>query len=45
MLEKITILVPVRSYICSADGHLPRVAISVSRPPWVKTDEKKENEK
>jgi len=43
-MKKLTILVPNRSYTSSADGHLPKVAVSVSRPPWIK-DKKEEEDK
>lgn len=33
MLKK-TILVPNRNYTSSADGSLPKSAVSVSMPPW-----------
>jgi hypothetical protein len=43
-MKKVTIYVPNRSYTSSADGKLPKVPVSVSLPPWVKT-EKEEEEK
>jgi hypothetical protein len=43
-MDKLTILVPNRSYTSSADGRLPKVAVSVSRPPWIK-EEKEEGDK
>lgn len=41
MLKK-TILVPNRNYTSSADGSLPKSAVSVSMPPWEqkKTEDK-----
>ena len=44
-MKKMTVLVPNRSYTSSADGKLPTVAVSVSRPPWVKQEDKEESEK
>ncbi len=41
MLKK-TILVPNRSYTSSADGHLPKVPVSVSQPPWEREETKKD---
>lgn len=40
-MDKKTITVPNRSYTSSADGHLPKVPVSVSRPPWEKETEEK----
>jgi hypothetical protein len=45
LMKKITVLVPNRSYTSSADGHLPKVPVSVSCPPWVKPSNEKETEK
>lgn len=33
-MRKKTILIPDRSYTSSADGHLPRNAVSVAAAPW-----------
>ena len=41
-MKKKTIIVPNRSYTSSADGHLPKIKVSVSMPPW---EEKKPEEK
>lgn len=34
MLPKRTVLVPNRNFTSSADGHLPRSAVSVAAAPW-----------
>jgi hypothetical protein len=44
MLKK-TITVPNRSYTSSADGHLPKVKVSVSMPPWEQTKQETKDEK
>jgi hypothetical protein len=41
-MKKKTISIPNRSYTSSADGHLPKVKVSVSMPPW---EENKPTEK
>lgn len=41
-MKKMTILIPNRNYTSSADGKLPKVPVSVSRPPWEKQETKSE---